>query len=215
MDDESHALEPFLTKRLTELGLDYETYGPYVLPFLTDFEHADEDEWESVMELLQASSETHSDDEQAWKDLRVDIDEAWKTHRDAAIAAEMQELEHHAQERKEILERDRQLAAEAAILEEEKKSKPVGTSEVVDEAKRALIARFAFEDDGEDEQDEEAPLTNQQVAVRASQERSKEEKNKHVITKKEEQQKTSADRMDKAKLKEERRQRSTKQERKR
>jgi hypothetical protein len=214
MDDESHALEPFLTKRLTDLGLDYDTYGPYVLPLLTEVEDPDEDDWEGVMGLLQASSESHCDDEQAWKDLRVDIDAAWKTHRDAVIASEKQDLEHNAQEMKETLERDRQLAVEAAILEEERKAKPVETSQVMDEAKRAMIARYAFEEDDENEE-EEAPVTNQQAAARATQERSKEEKNKHVVTKREEQQKTKADRMDKAKLKEDRRQQSTKQERKR
>jgi hypothetical protein len=215
MDDESHALEPFLTKRLTELGLDYDTYGPYVLPLLTESEDADEDDWEGVMGLLQASSESHCDDEQAWKDLRVDIDAAWKTHRDAVVASKKQDLEHNAQEMKETLERDRQLAAEAAILEEEKKAKPAETSQVVDEAKRAMIARYAFEDDGEDGEEEDAPVTNQQAASRFSQEKQKEEKNKHTVTKREEQQKTAAERMDKAKTKEERRQRSTKQERKR
>jgi hypothetical protein len=213
MDDESHALEPFLTKRLTELGLDYDTYGPYLFPLLTESEDADEDDWEGVMGLLQASSESHCDDEQAWKDLRVDIDAAWKTYRDAVVASEKQDLEHNAQEMKEKLERDRQLAVEAAILEEEKKAKPA-ESKVVDEAKRAMIARFAYEEDGENGEEEEAPVTNKQAAARFSQEKQKEEKSKHVVTKREEQQKTSADRMDKAKAKEDRRQRSTKQERK-
>jgi hypothetical protein len=217
MDEEAHALEPFLTKRLTDLGLDYETYGPYVLPLLTEVEHADEDDWEGVMQLLQASSESHCDDDQAWKDLRVDIDATWKTHRDAVIESEKQELGHKNQEMKEILERDRQKAAEAAILEEEKKkAKPAETSnKVVDEAKRAMIARYAFEEDDENEEEEDAPETNKQVAARTSREKSAEEKNKHVVTKREEQQKTAAERMGKAKLKEERRERSTKQERKR
>ena len=216
MDDETHALEPFLKKRLTDLGLDYDTYGPYVLPLLTENEDPDEDDWEGVMQLLQASSESHCDDDQAWKDLRVDIDATWKTHRDAVIASEREELEHNNQELKEILEKDRQKAAEAAILAEEvKKSKPADTTKVVDEAKRAMIARYAFEEEEEDEEEEEAPETNKQVAARTSKEKSAEEKNKHVVTKREEQQKTAAERMGKAKLKEERRERSTKQERKR
>jgi hypothetical protein len=216
MDEESHALEPFLTKRLTDLGLDYETYGPYVLPLLTEVEEADEDDWEGVMQLLQASSESHCDDDQAWKDLRVDIDATWKKHRDAVIESEQQELGHKNQEMKENLEKDRQKAAEAAILEEEKKkAKPAETSnKVVDEAKRAMIARYAFEEDDENEEEEDAPETNKQVAARASKEKSAEEKSKHVVTKREEQQKTAAERMGKAKKKEERRERSTKQERK-
>jgi hypothetical protein len=216
--DESHALEPFLTKRLTELGLDYETYGPYVLPLLEEFEHADEDEWANVMELLQASSESHSEDEQAWKDLRVDIEAAWKMHRDDMVKQEKQELKLHHQEMNETLEKERQRAVEAAaILEEEKKAKKTETSkdDGMSEAKRALISRYAFEEDADNEEEEDAPLTNQKVAALAAQERSADLKSKNVVTKKDEQQKTAKAKMEKAQVKEERRQRSTKLERKR
>jgi hypothetical protein len=223
-DDDTHALAPFLSQRLPALGLDYETYGPYVLPLLQDSvaDH-DEDEWTSVMELLQASSESHSDDDQAWTKLRVDIETAWQHHCADLRTHEREELHQHAQEMQDKLQHDRELAAQTAIdLEQEKKVKKTVPAEM-DEAKRALIAMYAFEDDGEQAggaggggstQDEPEPVSNRQVAAQAMQERSGELKNQKVATKRDEQQKTANAKKQKAQVKEDRRKRAVKGERK-
>ena len=43
-------------------------------------EEKDEDEWDGVMELLQASSESHSDDEESWKNLKEEVLERYQQH---------------------------------------------------------------------------------------------------------------------------------------
>jgi hypothetical protein len=218
-DDEVHALAPFLEERLPALGLDVETYGAYILPLLndTDEEH-DEDEWASVMELLQASSESHSDDAQAWLDLRRDIEAAWKTHLGQLKLLEEQEHEHREQQLKEQMERERAIAHEAAAREEERKAASTATTtttEVPYDAKRALVNRFAYDEDEGAEDTEEAPMTNRDVAKQREVEKANELRSHKRTTKKEEQQKTKEAKQSKVQLKEERKKRATKGERKR
>lgn len=211
-DDEVHALAPFLEERLPALGLDFETYGAYILPLLTDAEEQDDDEWASVMELLQASSESHIDDTQAWLGLRRDIDSAWKAHRDQVRLREQQEHDQREHNLKSQIERDREIAREAEASGGERKK--ISARETTDDAKRALVDRFAYEDDNGND-DDEAPVTNQEVAKQREEEASKELRSHKQTTKKEEQQKTKEARLNKVQLKEERKKRATKGERKR
>lgn len=210
--DDSHALSSFLTERLAQVGLDADTYGPYVLPLLltTDDEEADADEWESVMSLLQASSETHSDDEHAWIDLRSDIEKAWADHKRKVAQQEQAIKEANARSLQEEIERERKIAQEAALLEKIEKKQ----TEELDETKRALVQRYAYEED-DDEQEEEEVVTNRQAAAEMALEKAKEARKSQVSTKVEERQKTKAAKLDKAKKLEERRKKATKGERKR
>jgi len=217
-DDEMHALAPFLEERLPALGLDYETYGAYVLPLLTD-EEADADEWDSVLELLQASSETHSDNDTVWKELRRDIEAAWQSHRQELQQQEQKRHEQREQEMKEQLEREVQEITQQLDQNAAAAPSKVTNIAVDDAAKRALLNRFAYEDpegEGSDEDNEAPPhITNQQAAQQLEQVKHQELRAHKTTTKREEQQKTAQAKKNKLQLKEERRQRASKGERKR
>jgi len=76
--DEDHYLFEYLSTTLPTLGLDPETYGPYVTGlFPLDDDDVDDDnneeELNGMVELLQSSSETHSDDEEVWGTLTNEI----------------------------------------------------------------------------------------------------------------------------------------------
>eukprot|EP00957_Ditylum_brightwellii_P182306 13888705-Ditylum_brightwellii.AAC.1 len=75
MASDEHHLTPYLNETLPSLGLDPETYGPYVTGFDDDENDNDQDEdaLNDLIELLRASSETHSDDEEAWEAFRKEI----------------------------------------------------------------------------------------------------------------------------------------------
>ena len=68
MEEEQHYLEAFLAESLPKLGLDQETYGPYITG--TDEE---DDDLDDIIELLRASSESHSDDDESWTAFKLQI----------------------------------------------------------------------------------------------------------------------------------------------
>jgi hypothetical protein len=231
-----HALAHFLEKRLPELGLDFETYGAYILPLLTE-EQVDEDEWTSVMELLQASSEIEEDtnSQQIWIDFRREIEQAWKDHCQQQAILEAQQHEERQRQIEEQIARDREFAAAAAASTLStndnhndttiRQHPPTDETEDSSELKkRALIERFGYDVPDDEEEgggertadDSSAPLTNRQVAKLAEMERAQQLRaHKGTTTKKEEQQKTAEAKRNKQQLKEERRKRATKGERKR
>jgi hypothetical protein len=204
-------MEPFLSSRLPDLGLDYETYGPYLLPLIVN---SDEEEWESILELLRASSETHSDDEEVWQLLRRDVEAKWK-EQESALQQQLQaQREQEQQEYQQDLEREREAARQAEITRGEEPKKKAPSTEN-DAAKRALVARFEYENDEAEEGEEEHIVTNHDTAAQVAKEHAHDLKNQNVTTKKEEQQTTARDRLDKAKAKEDRKKRAVKGERKR
>ena len=101
MDDvDEHYLDSYLTDILPALGLDVEAYGPYVTSFvsrqilitrrqyrrltLNPWYHIfywqmkegsddDVDSLDELIDLLRASSETHSEDDSAWETFRKEI----------------------------------------------------------------------------------------------------------------------------------------------
>mmetsp|Transcript_3370 Transcript_3370/g.4878 ORF Transcript_3370/g.4878 Transcript_3370/m.4878 type:complete len:83 (-) Transcript_3370:818-1066(-) len=80
---DDHFLSEFLESRLPELGLDFETYGPYVMGVVGSDGEDDQDEGslDDILELLKASSETRSDDDDAWDNLKKEIQlQIKKTH---------------------------------------------------------------------------------------------------------------------------------------
>ena len=71
-EDDVHYLTSYMTKILPELGLDYDTYGPYVTGFANN-EEEDESSLDDLIELLQASSETQGDDEESLVFFRKEL----------------------------------------------------------------------------------------------------------------------------------------------
>jgi hypothetical protein len=208
-DDESNPLTPYLSKRLPELGLDADTYCPYLLPLV---DNDDQEEWESVLELLQASSETHQEETDCWSDLRTELENIWKDHLEQKDQQGKILLEEQAMEQQVHLEKERQLALAAA--EEQKHNEKAPSNNVDDAVKQAMIQRFAYEDDEEDEE-EMGVETNRDTAAQASAAQTQDMRSQKVSTKKDEQAKTKEAKMDKVRSKEDRRKRAVKGERKR
>ncbi len=199
-------LVAFLEERLPQLGLDGETYGMYVLGT------SDDEELQEIMQLLQASSEV--EDEIVWEQLTNDIQEKLKL--DQRLKEEKEEEQR--QHKKALLEQSLAQAKEQLHTEPTTTTTTTKShSSAVDEAtKKALLSRFAYDQDEDDNLEEsEAPLTNREAAAQASQEKSQELRSHKVQTKKEEQQKTKEQKASKQQLKEDRRKRTQKAERKR
>ena len=93
--EDEHYLTSYLSTALPRLGLDPDTYGPYVtglFPIDPDeyYDDVDEDEMTDILGLLQSSSETHAinDDNsntQVWNEFQDDIIK----RRDLFLKAEM------------------------------------------------------------------------------------------------------------------------------
>jgi hypothetical protein len=69
--EEHPQLFELLQEQLSMLGLDQDTYGPYVLGVAKG--GCDEEELGDVVQLLQASSESHGNDDRVWEQLTQDI----------------------------------------------------------------------------------------------------------------------------------------------
>jgi len=67
---EEHYLHSYLAEILPALGLDVETYAPYVTAADTD---ENSDDFDEIIELLKASSESHGEDDDAWDNFKKEI----------------------------------------------------------------------------------------------------------------------------------------------
>jgi hypothetical protein len=241
-DDPVHAMAPFLEERLPALGLDYETYGPYILPLLTTTtttaatqddidcggdvppDNEADEEWNTVLELLQASSSLEdgaADDMILWQTFRSDIETAWRKRQidqQQKRAAQQSRLALAVQAQ---MERDRQLDLLAQERQEEA-SELLRNNKVDDEAKRRLVEQYGYEasDDDEEQQPgaagEPVVANNREVAQQLEQAKTKAmREHKSQPTKQEEQLKTKEAKKTKEMLKEERRKRAVKGERRR
>ena len=220
VDDEEHFLSPYLSRRLPELGLDYETYGSYCLGAVgSEEEDSSCEELDGIIDLLRSSSETHSDDVEAWADLRAEIirrTSEWHV----AIDVRKRQKAQGAKEEEE--ERIRQAKAEAEayeeILREKKAHHGVAPEEEEKKAQRdALLNRFAYEKE-EDGDNEGGPVSNKDAAAEAQREsaqKAREQSSKSQDSKAEARQKNKDAMKLKADKKEERRKKATKGERKR
>lgn len=207
MDEETREERPnlcqLLEERLPDFGLEVETYGPYVV-------NSDSDEVPDVVELLKASSEKE-DEQDIWESFTADILKSLKLDEDYQ-QEKVEEKKRQAQK----LEQERAEKNKAAI-ESSSSSQPQKaqkSSQMDDEQKKALMQRFAYENPDEDA-DAPTVVTNKQTAATAHMEKAQELRSKKTTTKKEEQQKTKENRASKAQLKEERRKKAIKGERKR
>jgi hypothetical protein len=253
------AVQALLVDRLPALGLDVETYGPYIVSLLPtvdsnvasnvasditatatpiDFDLVEGDsldtlnnaeEWESVLELLQASSDSHSEDTTVWTALQRDIVDTFTRQvrleqhfrRAQFQQDEAQRIAHEQEERHLALK-----AAEVEQLEQERKLAAANqTICVQDEVKRALVSRFAYEEDDDEEKNGTTTaaaasalppiLNNRDVAKQVEVQKAQELRAHKTQTKREEQAKTKESKLHKEKLKEARQQRAVKGERRR
>mmetsp|Transcript_21449 Transcript_21449/g.32569 ORF Transcript_21449/g.32569 Transcript_21449/m.32569 type:complete len:222 (-) Transcript_21449:185-850(-) len=216
-DVENHYLNDFLQQRLPDLGLDFETYGSYVIGLVDDEEDAD---WEGIMELLQASSESHSDDDNVWAELKNAILKYQEEHKNSRLRREEELKQERMKEDQERLQEEIALAKQAEI--DGKKKKEI--KHEVDDAKRSLVERFAYDESEQYDNDGkligtsnvvETVVSNKDAAMQAHQEKAKEMRSNQKSSKREEQAKTTQSKRDKMQQKEERRNRAQKGERKR
>eukprot|EP00934_Nitzschia_sp_Nitz4_P001212 Nitzschia sp. Nitz4//scaffold94_size78252//14772//15419//NITZ4_005460-RA/size78252-processed-gene-0.19-mRNA-1//-1//CDS//3329560356//1212//frame0 len=199
----------FLERRLPELGLDAETYGNYILGAASEEETSDE--WSELMELLAASTELEDLADDVWETLSKDIQSQLKLDQDRR--REKEEALH----KQSIVEMEAQLAK--AKLEKKEETASQQKPAMDSAAKKALLSRFAYEEDGEEAggggAEGEAVMSNRQHAAQTNLDAARQNRSQKVQTKKEEQQKTKEQRQSKEQQKEERRKRAQKGERKR
>jgi hypothetical protein len=225
---ENTKLKEYLNEKLPNLSLDPETYIPYIIGCLETFE--DDEELDEIIDLLQASSETHSDDEDIWPALKKDILEKHKEYN-----AELeQKKKQESDERKEIEARKKKEEVEEANRERERKkmAEEEKANTEVDPAKLALLAQYeydiseTYDNDGKvvdssggkgggEESAAAGGSSNRAMAEKMKKERTKEMKGAQSVSKKDERAKTKQAKLDKMKKKEERRNKAAKGERKR
>jgi hypothetical protein len=221
-------LTAFLKERLVELGLDYDTYGPYVLGIEVGNDDDDEakEEISQVCQLLQASSEseTHADDDEVWVELGRQILEKIKMDNQDKLALEQARIQLEKQNLQDQLAQAKQEKKldkpEASAAASDSNSNSGSRSSMDDAAKKAMLQRFAYEQDEDQQQQQQkgeedgGVVTNKQVAQQANLAKSQELKSRKVTTKKEEQAKTKEAKLKKVEAKEDRKKRATKGERK-
>jgi hypothetical protein len=228
-------LHHLLQDSLPKLGLDCETYGPYVWGDEDDDDSDDDKDVDELKDLilgvLQASSETHSEDDDVWTDLIEQIIKA-----NALDSKRRRESkDRHLQETKTKLEED---LAKAKLEEQQQQPEEDGKNndkspeqqKADAEAKRQLMERFGYELDDDEEQTNNASgggkksssaktattataTTNRDVAAAHNSEKSKAMKNQSKTTKADERKKTKENRSNKEEKKEARRKKAVKGER--
>ena len=162
--DDNHYLNDFLEQRLPAIGLDFETYGPYITGGLlfpneldesSEFSPEQEEELTNVLDLLLASSETHSDDVDLFHNsLRSELLERREQHRKHTIEIQGQERE----QAKVIMEERRRLEIEEAVMQRQEEQagankKGAVISEEQRQATLNLVQRFGYEEVSDDEDD--------------------------------------------------------------
>jgi hypothetical protein len=228
-------LSLLLNERLPTLGLDVDTYGPYIVALFplaslnsttaTTMCSDDDDEnmkelnegWDEIVELLQASSDIEDSlDETAWIQLKHDLTLTWRSYLQQQRERQQLLLVERELSLQKTLEGERELALLNAMKLNE--TTETNTDRAIDDAaKRALLNRFAYEDssdvDGSEGKTEES---NGASDAATDQHHSHKGKNTvPVTTKREEQQKTKLQVQQKIDAKEERRKRAVKGERRR
>jgi hypothetical protein len=214
---EEHYLESFLSVQLPKLGLDYDTYGPYVVGVFhgNEGDALDEEELDGVLELLRASSEeeSYSSNNHVWEQLKRDIIEKHEEYtRELQKVQEKQRRQEAHLREQERLRHDIEIAKTTQPPVEKK-------HEMDEQQKRSLVERFAFYEELPEEEESEADIlvSNKHVsheanATKTTKESRSAQKTK-TTTKREEQAATKQQKLLKMKAKEERRKRATKSER--
>mmetsp|Transcript_6533 Transcript_6533/g.9921 ORF Transcript_6533/g.9921 Transcript_6533/m.9921 type:complete len:244 (-) Transcript_6533:1250-1981(-) len=239
-NDNNDLLHSYLNETLPSLGLDSDTYSPYVIGCLENNdesnhgEEVNEEELNEIIELLRASSESHSDDEIVWNELKNEVLKHHGNHQRYLLEKKNAELN----EMKKADEEKRQKEIEAAMeaqREMESRKQQAETQEI-DSAKKALLDQYGYDTSEQFDKDgnvvdpntsgsnkKSGPsaeggedLNNRAAAQKAQTEKAQNlRKSQNQSSKKDERIKTKNAKLDKMKQKEERRKRATKGERRR
>lgn len=220
-------LSDYLNEKLPYLSLDPETYIPYIIGCLETFQ--DDDELDEIIDLLQASSESHSDDEEIWPKLKQDILQKHHEYKEEEERLKKEEDEERremeARKKKEELEEINRERERKRLADEEKAKK-----NELDPAKQALLQQYAYDisetydNDGKvvdvvgggaKKEGDEVGANNREVAAKMNKERAQQIRGAHNTSKNDERAKTKQAKIDKMKKKEDRRNRAQKGERKR
>ncbi len=239
--EEDHHLVEYLNDKLPTLSLDPETYIPYITGCLNTIQIGDEDgeeEFAEIIALLQASSESHSDDEDVWKLLSEDIltkhAEYIKTCQQQKELELLEKKEQDAKRKEEEMIIIQQEAERRKLEQLEKEARRKADEN--DPAKRALLNAYAYDqsekydekgnliEDDDTKKDgsgggsgggEETVVSNKAYADKVNRENANALRAAKTTSKVAERQKTKEAKKDKMKQKEERRKRAQKGERKR
>ena len=184
-----HYLDQYLQTALPALGLDDETYGPY----LTGSDEGDTLELDDIIELFKASSESHSDDEEAWTKFKHDIISKRKEFLSAESERKEQEASDIQKKKAEELRKEIDASQQNAIESEARKIQQIQAAKLENMAaeKAALMAKFGYEDDGEEKETQEVS-TNKDHAMAVNLDNAQKARGAHKTTKLEEQKKTKA-----------------------
>ena len=221
---ENQKLVDYLNEKLPQLSLDIETYLPYITGCLDTFQ--DDEELDDIIELLQASSETHSDDEIIWPQLKTDILTRHHEHKAAVEQKQKEELE----DRKEMQARKKKEEFEEANRERERKrlaEEERSKKNELDPAKKALLDQYAYDvsetydndgkivdsSGGKKGGEDDGGGSNRAVAEKMNKERAQKVRGESNSSKADERVKTKQAKIDKLKKKDERRNRAKKGER--
>lgn len=231
IDDDDKKIEilgPFLELRLPQLGLDYETYSTYLFPlFNNDDTTIEEEEWDTVLELLRESSELDdtANNDDIWQQLRVDSCTIWKQYcKDESIRIQ-QLKDEQLQKLSNQLQMECQIAAQNAATAASEPKQQQNEKE-----KKELIERYGYERDDDDgivdnkavgkdttaAETSGGVISNRDYAAQLEKDKLQQLRTSaKVTTKRDEQAKTKQTKLQKEQTKEERRKRAVKGERKR
>uniref|UniRef100_A0A7S2KZ20 Coiled-coil domain-containing protein 43 n=1 Tax=Leptocylindrus danicus TaxID=163516 RepID=A0A7S2KZ20_9STRA len=224
-DDGEHYLTAFLQTFFSTHGLDYEAYGPYVTGTittdLTTREEVDE-QLNDLIELLQASSETHEDDDDAWNvEFRNGVLDLHSQKQQLILSAVENNNDSNNGGTAVV---DLVKMAEEIAISETSKQKSNNNSEEADLAKKMLLERYAFEESDDDEaghvegdgaDEGGGPIDNRAVAKQMTLEKNQKLRNQFQESKKMSKEASARGKIEKSLAKEERRKRANKGERKR
>lgn len=223
MSVDQHFLNTYLSLHLPKLGIDYETYGPYITGLIAD-DIIDKDGLGDVIELLKASTEIEEFQEK---------DDIWETLKDAILQLCEEEYKRRKEEEeKDALERRQRQAmsamnlseqAEELVKNENDKAKLQLQSQSQpsedDAARRKILERYAYEDSGDESDDKEEDtkpvLDNRTVAKQAEAEKNQKLRKDFNESKKASKEASAKGKVEKSLAKEERKKRATKGERRR
>ena len=224
MADDEHYLTPYLQTFFSTHGLDFEAYGPYVTGTITEDDNLTREEvdeqLDDLIQLLQASSETHEEDDHAWN---VEF-------RNGVLDLHSKFLED---QQKRVADENSgglssggtdlvKLAEQIAIQEAPKKNTSTDTE--ADLAKKMLLERYAYEEsddeddadqDGDNNGDGDGPIDNRAVAKQMNLEKNQKLRKEAEGNKKMSKEAYAQGKIEKSMAKEERRKRANKGERKR
>ncbi|KAL3816102.1 hypothetical protein ACHAXA_004527 [Cyclostephanos tholiformis] len=219
---DDHYLDSYLTEILPALGLDAETYAPYVTGYANNNSDDDGESLDELIELLRESSEIDGEDD-AWENFRKEISLRRQDYlAEVDLRKELSVLEiqaaTHANLQKEIeLSQKNALEIDARKQVQLVNDKPENMSA----EKIALIRKFGYEDSdddaqrGHDDGDTEAPNTNHDQAAALLLQKAQKLKSAPKQTKNDARQETKKMKADKNAKKEARRKKAEKRERQR